>query len=144
MEAINQLGLVGGRDELTELYGTESSVEVRKKILQAMFLGGSREKLFDIAKNEPNQELKLTAIRNLGLLGGERTGQFLVTLYGADTRPDVRKAIINSLFIQGNAISLVALARQEKDPQLKKAIIRQLSLMSSKDAADYLMEYLKD
>jgi HEAT repeat protein len=144
MEAINQLGLVGGRDELSELYGTESSVEVRKKILQAMFLGGSREKLFDIAKNEPNQELKLTAIRNLGLLGGERTGQFLVSLYGADTRPDVRKAIINSLFIQGNAISMVALARQEKDPQLKKAIIRQLSLMSSKEAADYLMEYLKD
>jgi HEAT repeat protein len=143
-EAISQLGLVGARDELAELYGTETEVHVRKKIIQAMFLGGSAEKLYDIARNEPNLELKLTAIRNLGLLGGERTGQFLVTMYGADSREEVRKAVINSLFIQGNARSLVALARQEKDPEMKKSIISKLSVMNSKEAADYLMEYLKD
>jgi HEAT repeat protein len=144
MEAINQLGLTGARDELSELYGTETNVDVRKKIIQAMFLGGSAEKLYDIAKNEPNLELKLTAIRNLGLLGGERTGQFLASLYQADSRREVRKSIINALFIQGGAKALVALARQEKDPELKKEIINKLSLMNSKEAVDYLMEYLKD
>ena len=46
--------------------------------------------------------------------------------------------------IQGNARALVSLARQEKDPELKKSIINQLSLMNSKEAVDYLMEYLKD
>ena len=29
-------------------------------------------------------------------------------------------------------------------PELKKSIINQLSLMNSKEAVDYLMEYLKD
>jgi HEAT repeat protein len=144
MEAINQLGLVGGRDELSELYSTETSVEVRKKIIQAMFLGGNSEKLFDIARNEQTLELKLAAIRNLGLLGGERTAQFLTTIYNSDSRRDIRTSVIHSFFIQGNARALVALARQEKDPELKKAIISQLSLMGSKEAADYLMEYLKD
>ncbi len=143
-EAINQLGLLGSRDELSELYGRETSVDVRKRIIQAMFLGGSAEKLFDIARNEPNQELKLTAIRNLGLLGGERTGQFLVSLYNSDTREDVRKSVINSLFIQGNVKGLISLARQEKNPELKKAIISKISLMNSKEGADYLMEFLKD
>jgi len=144
MEAINQLGLVGGRDELSELYTTETSVEVRKKIIQAMFLGGNSEKLFDIARNETTMELKLTAIKNLGLLGGERTAQFLTQLYTSDSRREIRVAVIHSLFIQGNAHALVTLARQEKDPELKKAIISQLSLMSGKEVSDYLMEYLKD
>jgi len=144
MEAINQLGLTGARDELSELYGTETSVDVRKKIIQAMFLGGNAEKLYDIAKNEPNLDLKVAAVRNLGLLGGERTGQFLVTMYTSDSRREIRKAVINALFIQSNAKALVALARQEKDPELKKSIINQLSIMNSKEAIDYLMEYLKD
>jgi HEAT repeat protein len=143
-EAIKQLGLLGARDELSELYTTESSVDVRKKIIQAMFIGGSGEKLFEIARSEPNEDLKLTAIKNLGLLGGERTGQFLVSLYQADSREEVRKTVVNSLFIQGNAKALVALARGEKNLELKKAIISKLSLMNSKEAADYLMEYLKD
>ncbi|HYS53738.1 MAG TPA: HEAT repeat domain-containing protein [Thermoanaerobaculia bacterium] len=144
MEAINQLGLTGARDELSELYGSETTVEVRKKIIQAMFLGGSADKLYDIAKNEPNLELKIAAVRNLGLLGGERTAQFLVAMYTSDSRREIRRAVINALFIQSNAKALVSLARQEKDPELKKLIINQLSLMHSKEAVDYLMEYLKD
>ena len=143
-EAVSQLGLIGAREELAELYKTESSTAVRKKIIQAMFIGGNAEKLFDIARNEPNLDLKLTAIKNLGIMGGERTGQFLMSLYDSDQRTDVRKTIINSLFIQGNAQALVALARKEKDPELKKAVISKLSLINSKIAADYLMEYLRD
>lgn len=144
MEAISQLGIIGARDALSDLYTTETSVDVKKKIIQAMFIGGNSEKLYDIARNEPNEDLKRSAIRNLGLLGGERSADMLVNLYNADTRPDLRKTVINSLFIQGNAKALVALARQEKDPELKKSIIQKLGLINSKEAADYLMEYLKD
>ncbi|HXH38599.1 MAG TPA: HEAT repeat domain-containing protein, partial [Thermoanaerobaculia bacterium] len=36
-DAVLQLGVIGARNELTELYNAEPSVEVRKKILQAMF-----------------------------------------------------------------------------------------------------------
>lgn len=143
-EAVQQLGLMGARTELSELYNSETSIDVRKKIIQAMFLGGNSEKLYDIARNEPTLELKLTAIRNLGLLGGEKTAQFLVSLYQTDSRIDVRSSVINSLFLQGNAKALVDLARSEKDPELKKSIIDKLSLMRSKEAVDYLMEFLKN
>lgn len=142
-DAVMQLGVIGAKNELTELYNTETSVEVRKKILQAMFIGGNSEKLAEIARNEKVLDLKVTAIRNLGLLGGGRSGQLLLALYSDDPRPEVRKGVIEALFIQGNAKTLVSLARAEKDPETKRRIIEKLSVMGSKDATDYLMEFLK-
>jgi HEAT repeat protein len=138
-----QLGVIGARNELTELYGSEASVDVRKKILQAMFIGGNSEKLAEIARNEKVLDLKVTAIRNLGLLGGGRTGDLLLSLYNTDPRYEVRRGVIEALFIQGNAKTLVNLARNEKDPQTRHEIIQKLSVMRSKDATDYLMEFLK-
>jgi len=142
-DAVMQLGVVGARNELTELYNTEPSVEIRKKILQAMFIGGNSEKLAEIARNEKVLDLKVTAIRNLGLLGGGRSGELLLSLYHDDPRPEVRKGVIEALFIQGNARTLVSLARAEKDPETKRRIIQKLSVMGSKEATDYLMEFLK-
>jgi HEAT repeat protein len=126
------------------LYAVESTVEVKKNILQAMFVGGSADKLGEIARTEKNPELRATAIRNLGLTGGSRAGATLISIYETDSNSEVRHAVINALFLQGNAKGLVELARKEKDPDLKKQIISKLSIMGSKDAADYLMELLKD
>ena len=140
---ITQLGVIGARNELADLYSTETAVPVRKKILQAMFIGGNSEKLADIARNEKVLELKVTAIRNLGLLGGGRSGDLLLSLYNTDPHPEVRKAVIDALFIQGNAKTLISLARAEKDPQTKRRIVEKLSVMGSKEATDYLMEFLK-
>ena len=53
-----------------------------------------------------------------------------------------KKAVINALFIQGNATALVDIARKETDLNLKKTIVGQLSVMHSKEATDYLMEIL--
>lgn len=175
-DAVLQLGVTGARNELAELYGTEPSIEIRKKILQAMFIGGNSEKLAEIASNEKIIELKITAIHNLGLLGGgeanetpptppppppagsyappapppppptrraPRSSDLLLSLYNSDTRPEVRKAVIDALFIQGNARALIGLARAEKDPQTRRRIIEKLSVMGSKEATDYLMEFLK-
>jgi len=142
-DAVMQLGVIGAREELSELYNSEPTIEVRKKILQAMFIGCNSEKLAEIARNEKVLELKVTAIRNLGLLGGGRSGDLLLSLYNNDPRPEVRKGVINALFIQGNAKALVNLARAEKDPETKREIVQKLSVMRSKDATDYLMEFLK-
>jgi tetratricopeptide (TPR) repeat protein len=143
-DAITQLGLVGARNELGDLYSSEPSTELRKKIIQAMFLGGNSEKLGEIAKAERNEELRLTAIKNLGLLGGSKSGAILVSIYQTDNTPEVRRAVINGLFLQNNGSALVQLARAEKDPELKKSIISKLSIMHSKEAADYLMEFLRE
>jgi HEAT repeat protein len=143
-DAVRQLGIMGAKNELGEMYNTETSTAIRKGIIQAMFIGGNSEKLGDIARNEKDRELRLTAIRNLGLMGGERSSAILRTIYDTDSDREVKDAVIKAFFIQGNSHTLVELARREKDPELKKEIISRLSLMGSKEAADYLMEFLKE
>lgn len=143
-DAITQLGVSGARNELAELYSSEPSIELRKKIIQAMFIGGNADKLGEIARSEKNEELRLTAIKNLGLLGGTKTGQILVSMYQSDSNPEVRKACVNGLFLQNNGAALVQLARAEKDPEMKKSIVSKLSIMHSKEATDYLLEFLRE
>jgi HEAT repeat protein len=142
--AIQQLGVMGAHEELSKLYAQETEKENKKRILQAMFVGGNAEKLIALAKSEPDPDLRRTAIRNLGLMGREKTGSTLVEIYNADRDPGVKKAVIEGLFLQSHADALVSLARKESDPELKRRIVEKLSLMSgSKVAMDYLMELLK-
>jgi HEAT repeat protein len=143
-EAIRQLGVMGSRDELAELYKSEATIEVKRQILQAMFIGGSSDLLGELARNEKNPELRIAAIHNLGLLGSPKSGAALLAIYNSDGNPEVKAAVVKALFIQGNAKTLVELARKEKDPAMKREIVKRLSVMGSKEATDYLMEYLKD
>jgi HEAT repeat protein len=142
-EAVRQLGVMGAHEELWQLYQKESTVEVKKSILQAMFVGGNADRLLDLARTERNPELRRTAVRNLGLIGRERTGSALAEIYASDKDPAIRKAVIEALFVQGNAESLVAIARKESDPTMRREIVGKLSIMQSKAATDYLMEILE-
>jgi HEAT repeat protein len=141
-EAVQQLGVMGAHEELWQLYQKESSVDVKKRILQAMFVGGNSTRLIELAKTEKDPELRATAVRNLGLMGGPQTGQALLDIYASDKDPTVKKNVINALFTQGNAKALVALARKENDLDMKKAIVQKLSVMGGKDATDYMLEIL--
>ena len=108
-----------------------------------MFIGGDADKLIELAKSERDPELRKTAIHNLGLMKRAGTTEALTSIYASDTSPDVKKAVINALFLQQNATALVTLARAEKNIELKKEIVQKLSVMKSKEATDYLLELLK-
>lgn len=142
-EAIRQLGLVHGVGELEQLYQTETSTDLRREILQAFFLAGESGKLVQAAQSEKDPELRRAAIRNLGLIHSDESGKALQTIYGKETDRGLKEDVLNSFFLQGNASALVAIARSEKDPELKKTAVSKLSLMHSKEATDYLMELLQ-
>jgi TolA-binding protein len=140
--AVSQLGVMGAHDELWSLYQKETSLDVKKQIIRGFFTGGSVTRLSDLAKTEKNPELRLLAVRNLGVMGSKRTGDTLVEIYNSDKDPDIRKAVVNGLFVSNNAEALVALARKESDPAMKKDMVSRLSNMRSKVATDYLLEIL--
>jgi HEAT repeats len=142
-EAIRQLGLVHGVDELQQLYQRENSTAVRREILQAFFLAGDSKRLVEAANGEKDPELRRAAVRNLGLINSQDSGKALQTIYGKETDRSVRQEVLNAYFIQGNAAGLVTIARGEKDPELKKAAVSKLALMHNKEATDYLMEILQ-
>jgi HEAT repeat protein len=143
IEAVRQLGVMGANDELWQMYQKESAAPVKKQILQAMFVGGNAARMIELARTEKDADLRNTAVRNLGLMGGPKTGEALVEIYAGEKEPGVRKAVVNALFLQGNAAALVALARKENDVEAKKAIVQKLSLMQAKVATDYMLELLK-
>jgi HEAT repeat protein len=136
--------VMGAHDALWQLYQKETSVDVKKRIIQAMFVGGAADRLIELAKTEKTPELRRTAIRNLGVMGSKKTGDALVEIYNTDRDPEVRKAVIDGLFVQGNGSGLVALARKEQDGAMKREIVSKLSVMGSKDPAvtQYMMEIL--
>lgn len=142
-EAIRQLGLVHGVDELEQLYQMETSTDLRREILQAFFLAGQSGKLVQAAQSEKDPQLRLAAIRNLGLIHSDESGKALQTIYSKETDRGLKEEVLNAFFLQGNAAALVAIARNEKDPELKKIAVSKLSLMHSKEATDYLMELLQ-
>src|SRR5262245_2204437 len=143
-EAVQQLGVMGAHVELADLYSTETSVDVKKRIIQAMFVGGSADKLLELAKTEKDPTLRRSAVRNLGLMGANRTGDAIKAIYQSDTAPGIRKEAINALFLQNNGRILVELARAEKDPAMKKEMVSKMTNMGkSKEVTDYLLELLK-
>jgi len=94
-------------------------------------------------EGEDSDELRRTAIRNLGLMGARSSADALVEIYGSEKDVTVRKAVIQSLALSDNAAQLVAIARKEEDPALRKEIISRLSHMTnSKVATDYMIEIL--
>lgn len=142
-EAIKQLGLVGGESELEQLYRMETSTEVRREILQAFFLAGDSKRLVQAAEGEKDPELRRAAIKNLGLVGGDEASSALATIYAKESDHSLKEEVLNAYFLQANSKALVAIARSERDPALRKQAVEKLSLIADKTATDYLMELLQ-
>ncbi len=142
-DAVQQLGVIHAAAELGQLYQTETSADVRKRIVQALFVAGASDKLMDLARNEKDPQLRRAAIRNLGLTRAAGAADALKAIYGSDASAEVRQEVINALYLHQDAAALVALARAEKDPMLKKDIVQKLSSMKSPESTDFLLELLK-
>jgi len=126
-----QLGTVGATKELADLYSGEQSERIRRSILQAMAVGGNADRLFDIAARERNLTLKCAAIRDLGMIGGDKNAQRIIGFYDRDVRHAVRTAVLNALAVQGNATALRNLAQREKDVALKQEIDAKLAALNA-------------
>ena len=107
-----------------------------------MAMGGDATRLNEIARAEKDPELRRTAIRSMGMMGGKTTGATLVEIYNTDRDPAVKRSVITALGMQDNAEALVAIARKETDTAMKKEIVSRLSHMDSKVATDYMLEIL--
>ncbi|MGC2624635.1 MAG: HEAT repeat domain-containing protein, partial [Candidatus Acidiferrales bacterium] len=123
-------------------YQTTPPEEVRRAILQAMFIAGDADHLENLAKSEKDEDLRIAAIHDMGLIGSDRTGSTLISMYAGAKDPSTSRAVLQALFLQGNAQAIVDIARKETDPEMKKDAVQKLSLMHSKVATDYLLEIL--
>ncbi|HET9400845.1 MAG TPA: HEAT repeat domain-containing protein, partial [Candidatus Acidoferrales bacterium] len=119
-EAIRQMGLMGARDDIWQMYQQEQDVQVKKEILQALFLAGDREHVNQLARNEKDRSLKLAAINDLGLMG-KSSDPMLMEIYNSDPDPEIRKKVLNSIFLANDRERMAELAKNEKDRNTKLA-----------------------
>lgn len=141
-EAVSLLGASGGTAELWALYRAGGTTEEKKQLLNGLFVGHDFDHVLEIARTDQDKEIRRSAIRSLGAMGGDGYAAPLTAMYASETDTDVRRAIIDAFMIKHDAKSLVELARKETNPQLKRAIVERLSNMHSKEATDYMLELL--
>ncbi|MEO8188731.1 MAG: tetratricopeptide repeat protein [Acidobacteriota bacterium] len=140
--AVHQLGVMGARSELWQMYRSEQAESVKDSILHAMFIAGDVDHVLELARTESAPALRRAAIHRLALMDHAHAGPALLSIYRGDRDADVRKAVLQGLFLQNDAHALVEIARSEKDPRLKSEAVSKLSLMRNKEATDYMLEIL--
>jgi len=108
----------------------------------------ARDIIASTAKSGSNPDLQLRAITYLGMMrdangAAPEATSALQDVYRTTSDDSVKRAVIRSMGMSNNAASLVAIARTEKNAELKKEIVARLSTMKTKEATDYLLELLK-
>ncbi|HEV1288258.1 MAG TPA: HEAT repeat domain-containing protein [Bryobacteraceae bacterium] len=131
------------RQLLGDVYKSTTDVNVKRAVLRSFEMSRDTEHLMGIAKSEQNVELRREAVRQLGNIRDDQTVASLVSVYGSESDKDIKSEILNSLGNQGAVKQLIECARKESDPELKRAAVRRLSQMKSKEALDFMAELLK-
>jgi hypothetical protein len=141
--AIQLLGAEGAEEALWQLFQGESSLETKKQILHALFVAGDHQKIAQVATDKAQPpEIRRAAIENLGV-SGEEAVPALLGLYRSETDREVKKQVLEALFINDAAKELIEIARAESDPELKRRAVEKISLIGSKEAKEFLMEILR-
>jgi HEAT repeat protein len=141
-EAIRYLGMMGGRAELLDFYKNSPDVQTREEAVGAMLLCGCSHELAEIVQTEKDPAVLDKAINTLGLVGGDESLAALTKVYNSQADLSVKKKVINALFLHGAGKEMVALAKKETNPELKRSLISKMSLMNSPEISDYMMEIL--
>jgi hypothetical protein len=142
--AISELGAMGSVSQLSSMYQATTSKDAKVAIINAFVAAGGKgaDALGAIASSEQDPDLRRKAIRNMGVAGGSPTIPTLLSIYSKSTDEETKRAVLDALFVAGDAHDLVVLARSEKDPSAKRDIVGKLAVMHSKEATDYMMEVL--
>jgi HEAT repeat protein len=142
--AVQTLGAMGAGQDLLTLYRATNNAQTRADIINALIPAGQKgvSPLTEIAQSEQDPELRRKAIRNLGIAGGMSVAPALVSTYQRNPDVETKRAVAQALFLANDAQDLVTLARAEKDIEMKKYLVQQLSLMHDPEATKYMLEIL--
>lgn len=138
--AIQYLALHGDRDSrgiLAEIYASSADVDVKRQILRSFMISGEKARLLTAAQTEPNPELRVEAVRQLGVMGAHDE---LWQLYQKETAVEVKRQVISAIQISGNSARMIDLAKSEKEPELRRTAVRNLGIMGAANTGAALAE----
>jgi len=106
-----------------------SSVRVKDRALFVLSQNRTtraRDIISGVAANGSNPELRLSAVRYLGMRQDPESLKTLADLYSSQTDLDVRRAILRSLGAAQARDRLLTVAKTEKTPELRAMAVQQL------------------
>ena len=119
---------------LEKFLGSGASPKLRNRALFVLTQSGSprgRAIVADIARGKSHPDLQRTAVKYLGLFGGDESRQVLSEIYASTDDVEVKKAVLQAYMTSGNKAGVLAAARGEKSPEMRRAAIRQLGPMGA-------------
>lgn len=143
-DAAELLGAMKATNELDQLFKSEKNGDVRESIIDGMFVAGNVEWIATLAKSDADPKMRAAAIEMLGPVGSRKTGDLLIQLWKSVTTRDEKEAVLDALFVQGNAKALIGLAKSEPDRKLRREIVERIAMLKDPEAQVYMMQFLED
>jgi hypothetical protein len=121
---------------LAEIYASSNDLGVKRSVLNALRSMRDKDRLLQIAKSEKSQDLRLEAIRTFAESGGTQAEVWQI--YQAESSPEAKLQILQTLPQTGNVDRLLEIARAEKDTKLRRAAIQYLGGQRAASTGDAL------
>jgi HEAT repeat protein len=129
--AIQLLALAGGREELRAL--AQSGVHARN-LVDAFAISNDFDGLIALARDDRDPKVQRDAVSQLGLVGDARASEALRDFYRKADREEIRQAALQGMMIAGDEQGLLALYRAETRPERKRELLQTLTMIGG-DAA---------
>ncbi len=139
VQAIHLIGASGDGATLERLYRELKDPDARAEVLTAFGIAGDDDRLANIARTERDPKVQRAALQALGVAGGKQARAAIVDIYRGSADPEVKRAAIQGLIVAGSGESIAELYRAETDRDMKRELMRALSITDG-DAAIELID----
>jgi len=132
---------------LKKVLQSQHSQKTKKRALFVLSQLGSDAALdvvIDTAKSSPDPELRAEAIRMLGVSGEDRAISRLRDIYAGSKDAHEKREIIEAWLVADRKDLVLASARNEQDPAVRKKAIETLGALDASDELKQLFEVTQD
>jgi HEAT repeat protein len=126
-------------DALRRVYAKETDRETKAVIIRHLGVMDATDALMQMYQADPELVDEPAFFEAFGLTSGELNTDFLLDRF-KEGDEDIRQAVLNALMMQDNVDAMVQLLKNENDHEVKKQIIRMISITD----ADVLLDAIED
>jgi len=129
--AIHILGVMGAAEELRKLSDRPNAAS---GLVDAYAISGDLASLRKIAEGTANHDVRVDAVRKIGIIQGDASRSALREIYARSTDAEIRDAALQGMLIAQDEQGLLTLYRAAKTTEEKRSLLRMLSMING-DAA---------
>jgi hypothetical protein len=138
-QAIETLGVMDGVAELEQIAGSLPP-SAKEAYFRALGIAGDGAALMRVVRAEKDPKILIGALEALVMVDIDNLAGELEKLYRERSEPEVKRAILNALFVNEQSATLLSIFRSEKDRELRQEAFQFLTLIEGDPATDKLLE----